>query len=197
LMAATHSHSAPCATSVFQSDADAEYTLFLPRRIADSVVRAHSRLEPARIAHGSGTLPEEVHNRRWHMKPGTAGVNPFGSSDDTVKMNPPRASTNMIKPAGPIDPEIAFLAVEYMDGQPMALVANYSLHYVGGTGANEASADYFSIFADQVSALLGVIQTSKPFVGMMSNGTSGDINNVDFTVSGERQEPYGSFPGVC
>ncbi|HIO69512.1 MAG TPA: hypothetical protein EYG58_03065 [Nitrospirales bacterium] len=190
LMAATHTHTAPCATPVFQTNADPEYTQFLTRRIADAVVRAHNGLAPARVAHGSGTLLEEVHNRRWYMKPGTAGMNPFGSSDDAVKMNPPRASTNMIKPAGPVDPEIAFLAIEYLDGQPMALLANYSLHYVGGTGANEASADYFGIFADRISALLGVTEASKPFIGMMSNGTSGDINNIDFTVSGKRQEPY-------
>jgi neutral ceramidase len=190
LMAATHSHTAPCATPVFQTDPDPDYMQFLTRRISDAVVRAHNGLVPARVAHGSGTLPEEVHNRRWHMKPGTAGTNPFGSDDDTVKMNPPRASANMVQPAGPIDPEIAFLAVEYLDGQPMALLANYSLHYVGGTGANEASADYFGIFADRISSLLGVNQTSKPFIGMMSNGTSGDINNIDFTVSGVSQKPF-------
>lgn len=190
LMAATHSHTAPCATPVFQSDPDPEYTRFLTRRIADAVIRAHHELAPARIAHGSASMPEEVFNRRWHMKPGTAGANPFGSIEDTVKMNPPRGSANLIRPAGPIDPEIAYLAVEYLDGEPMALLANYSLHYIGGTYANEVSADYFSIFADHLSELLGVAQGSKPFIGMMSNGTSGDINNIDFSKEGVRQEPY-------
>ena len=31
--------------------------------------------------------------------------------------------------------------------KPLALLANYSLHYVGGTRANEISADYFAVFA--------------------------------------------------
>lgn len=190
MMAATHSHTAPCSTAVFQSDADPEYVQFLIRRIADAVIRAHHSLVPVQIAHGSGSLPEEVYNRRWHMKPGTTGMNPFGADDEAVKMNPSRGSTDLIKPAGPTDPEIAFLAIEYLDGQPMALLANYSLHYVGGTGANEVSADYFGIFSNRISELLGVTKASKPFVGMMSNGTSGDINNIDFAVAGERQEPY-------
>ena len=190
LMAATHSHTAPCSTPVFQSNPDPEYTAFLTRRIADAVANAIHHLEPARIGWGSGSLPDEVFNRRWHMKPGTVGVNPFGSPDDTVKMNPPRASENMVKPAGPIDPEIAFLAVEDLKGKPLALLANYSLHYVGGTGGGETSGDYFAIFADRIGQLLGAVDGNGPFVGMMSNGTSGNINNVNFRIKGKSQAAY-------
>ena len=190
LIAATHTHTAPCTTPVFQSDDDPEYNQFLTRRIADAVLRAHKNLARARIAWGSAALPEEVHNRRWHMKPGAAGVDPFGSLKDTVKMNPPRASENLVRPAGPTDPEIAFVALQYRDGRPLALLANYSLHYVGGAGAGETSADYFSIFADRIAELLGAAGGARPFVGMMSNGASGDINNIDFRVPRVRQAPY-------
>lgn len=197
LMAATHTHTAPCSTPVFQSNPDPEYTRFLTRRIADAVIRASNALTPARIARGSASLPEEVFNRRWHMKPGAVGTNPFGSDSDTVKMNPSRGSADLDRPAGPTDPEIAFLAVEYPDGQPMAVLANYSLHYVGGTNANEASADYFALFADRLAYLLGIVNGSRPFLGMMSNGTSGDINNIDFTKPGEGQEPYEQMTHVA
>ena len=190
LMAATHSHTAPCTTPVFQTDPDPEYDAFLTRRIADAVLNAHNNLAPARIAYGGADLPSEVHNRRWHMKPGSVGVNPFGSPDDTVKMNPSRASDDLIKPAGPIDPEIAFIVIEDLDGQPVALLANYSLHYVGGTGAGETSADYFAIFADRIGELLGATDSAAPFVGIMSNGTSGDINNINFREAGVAQAPY-------
>src|SRR5262245_61649649 len=37
MMSATHTHTAATATPVFQSQADAEYQLFLTRKIADSV----------------------------------------------------------------------------------------------------------------------------------------------------------------
>lgn len=190
LMAATHTHTAACATPVFQSDPDPEYRAFLEVRVADAVRLAIDRLAPARIAFGSGELPEEVHNRRWYMKPGSIGENPFGKTGEKVRMNPPRASEDLVEPAGPTDPEIAFLAVEHFDGRPLALLANYSLHYVGGTNANEVSADYFGLFATRIASMLGAEGQDPPFVGILSNGTSGNINNIDFRVEGKPQAPY-------
>ena len=57
------------------------------------------------------------------------------------------------------------------------MLANYSLHYVGGIPPNQLSADYFGEFARQIKKRLGGDET---FVGIMSNGTSGDINNYNF-----------------
>ena len=190
LMAATHSHSAPTTTCLFQNTPNEQYLPFLVQRIADGVRRAVTQLEPARIARGSASLPEEVFNRRWFLNPEGMPENPFGERTDKVKMNPARASEHLVRPAGPIDPEIAFLAVESTDGRPIALLANYSLHYVGGVGGGHVSADYFAIFADRIQELLGADRLSPPFVGIMSNGTSGDINNINFTEKGQRQAPY-------
>jgi neutral ceramidase len=72
----------------------------------------------------------------------------------------------------------------------MALYANYSLHYVGGVGSGHISADYFGAFADRIQELLGADRRDPPFVGMMSNGTSGDINNINFRVPRPKQQPY-------
>lgn len=190
MMAATHTHSGACSTPVFQSDPDDEYTSFLEQRIEDAVRLALDRLAPARIAWGAGSLPEEVFNRRWHMTPGKTGENPFSKTDERVKMNPPRASDDLVEPAGPTDPEICFLAVEHADGRPLALIANYSLHYVGGTNADEVSADYFGLFAERIERMLGADSQDPPFVGILSNGTSGDINNINFRVPAKPQGPY-------
>ena len=67
------------------------------------------------------------------MKPGGIAVNPFGSSNDTVRMNPPRNLIN--RPAGLTDPEVHFVSKRATDRRPIALLANYSLHYVGGLTA--------------------------------------------------------------
>ena len=56
LMSATHTHTAGTATPVFQSEADAEYQLFLTRKIADAVRLALNNLEPARVGWGVGKL---------------------------------------------------------------------------------------------------------------------------------------------
>ncbi len=105
-------------------------------------------------------------------------------------MNPPAGSDDLIKPAGPIDPRVPVVAVQTTDGRPIALLANYSLHYVGGTGGGHASADYYGMFADRVQELLDADRQSPPFVAIMSNGTSGDINNVNFREPRAAQEPY-------
>ena len=59
-------------------------------------------------------------------------------------------------------------------------MANYSLHYVGGVPKNEVSADYFGYFARAIAKRLGASGANASFVGMLSNGTSGDVNNIDF-----------------
>ena len=67
------------------------------------------------------------------------------------------------------------------------MLANYSLHYVGGLPA--ISADYFAAFARELTTRLSATDAryaGKPaFVGLMSNGTSGDINNVNYIGSND------------
>lgn len=191
LMSATHSHSCGTLTAVGQSEPDPAYQKFVARRIADGVSRALNNLEPARIGWGYGEVPQHVFNRRWHLAPGTMPANPFGGTGDQVKMNPGVGNPNLVKPAGPTDAQVWFISVQSTAGRPIALYANYSLHYVGGVGAGHISADYFGAFADRIQELLGADRQDPPFVGAMSNGTSGDINNIDFRGGQAKQPPYG------
>lgn len=193
LMSATHTHSAPAATPVFQSDSDPNYQKFLRVRIADGIRRAINNLAPAKIAWGMGKVPEQVFNRRWKMKPGAIPPDPFGGTNDQVKMNPPVGSPNLIEPAGPTDPEVAIISVQSQDGRPLALLANYSLHYCGGVGGGHISADYFGMFADRIQQLLGADRQDPAFVAILSNGTSGNINNINFRDGQPKQPPYGQM----
>ncbi|MBW3630706.1 MAG: neutral/alkaline non-lysosomal ceramidase N-terminal domain-containing protein [Gemmatimonadetes bacterium] len=178
LMSATHTHSAGTAVAIFQSEADPEYLEFLTVRIADAARRAMNNLEPARVGWGTGQVPDQLFNRRWRMRPGTIPPNPFGGTDQ-VRMNPPAGSPDLLEPAGPTDPELSIVSIQARDGRPIAILANYSLHYVGGTKEGELSADYFGAFAERMQELLAADRLDPPFVGMMSNGTSGDVNNTD------------------
>jgi neutral ceramidase len=189
LVSATHTHTAPTATGVFQSDPDAAYGQFLAVRIADGIRRAAHNLVPAQAGWGIGRVADQVFNRRWRMKDDYKMVDPFGRTD-RVRMNPPRASAELVEPAGPIDPEVGVLAVQTAQGRPLALLANYSLHYVGGVVGGHVSADYFGVFADRVQQLLSADRLDPPFVAMMSNGTSGNINNVNFRQPGVSRPPY-------
>jgi hypothetical protein len=196
LISATHAHSAPTAAAVFQSEPDADYLEFLARRISDGIRRAANNLEPAKIGWGVGSEPTQVFNRRWKMREGTKLIDPFGRVDH-VQMNPPVASPNLVEPSGPIDPEIGVLSVRDAQGRPLALLANYSLHYVGGVPGGDVSADYYGAFAARLAQLLASDRTGAPFVGIMSNGTSGNINNINFRQASEAQPPYAQIRKVA
>ena len=183
LVSAVHTHS---GTSAYQP----AYKKLVVRRIADTVRCALNNLEPARIGWATASEPRHVFNRRWYMKPGTVPVNPCGGSNDVVKMNPARCDPNLVKPAGPTDPEICLFAVQTPEGRPLALFANYSLHYVGGVRGADISADYYGMFNDRMQELLGADRQEPPFISIMSNGTSGDVNNIDFTKPPEQLPPY-------
>ncbi len=194
LMSATHTHSATSAGGAGEKRRGwnvgkplDEYQQFLARRMADGVRVALNNLEPARIGWGVGNKPQHLFNRRWKMK--TPVINPFGKQD-LVMMNPGVGNANMKEPAGPVDPGLSFISVQSLKGRPIALLANYSLHYVGGVQGGHLSADYFAMFADRMQELLKADRQDPPFVGIMSNGTSGDVNNVDYTTAGPKYPPY-------
>jgi hypothetical protein len=196
LFAATHTHTAPTATPIFQSDPDPDYQAFLAQRIADGVQRAVNNLAPAEMAWGMGSVPDEVFNRRWHLSEGAVPVDPFGRENDRVKMNPPRMADTLLKPAGPTDPSVPFIAIRHVDGRPLAIWSNYALHYVGGTGAGDVSADYFGYVARMLAEELGD-DGFPPFVGLHSNGASGDINNINFQAEAVRRAPYEQMERVA
>ncbi|HEY2909852.1 MAG TPA: hypothetical protein VGI99_06380, partial [Gemmataceae bacterium] len=176
LISATHTHTAPTVTGVFQSDPDEAYVRFLTEKIAEGIVQANSRLAPAKAGWGSAKEPNQVFNRRWKTKPGAPNLDPFGGQTDRVKMNPGYRLNNpgLLEPAGPTDPEVSVLTLRTADDKPLALYANYSLHYVGDMPP--LSADYYGVFAEVMRRKL---DAGDRFVAMLCNGTSGDVNNVN------------------
>ncbi len=190
LMSCTHTHSSVSArwkNPLKPEKEFTEYQQFVAHRIADGVQCAIHNLQPARVAWGTVDLPGQVFCRRWLLEPGAKLFNPFGEPD-TAKMNPGNRP-DLLKPAGPVDPQIAFMAIETVDGRPLGLLANYSLHYVGGTG-RYISADYFGVFCDRVQELLKADRLEPSFVAAMSNGTSANINNNDYSKPREKRKPY-------
>jgi hypothetical protein len=58
---------------------------------------------------------------------------------------------------------------------------------VGGVPKGMVSADYYGEFARLMPSRVGA---GEDFVAMMSNGTSGDINNIPFLVTRPPREPF-------
>ncbi len=186
LICSTHSHSCPQSGTTEGPAPAVAYRKLLLNGIARSIIDAHAALQPASVGAAAHPLPEEVFNRRWYLKPGKMPPNPFGRMD-IVKMNPPRGPAFLDRPAGPTDPDITVISVLNAKNRPLALFANYSLHYVGAIPRGQVSADYFGEFARLMPARL---RGGDDFVAMMSNGTSGDINNIPFTVTRPPREPF-------
>lgn len=198
LVTATHTHSAPSTMHIFQNPPDPKYLEWLTVRIADSVRMAARRLGPARVGFAFGREDRLIFNRRYYMKPGTVIQDPFGNAD-RVKTNPGIMNPAVVKPAGPVDPDVGVLAAASAQGRPIAVVANYSLHYVGGVGPGHVSADYFAYWAGAVSRLAGIPQAvgEPPFVAILLNGAQGDINNVDVFKPRENLPPYAQMRNVA
>lgn len=178
LMAATHTHSTPRAIGISKKPIDLAYEEQMVEGIAESVVQAVESLAPAEIGWNSGALPDWLYNRRWFLNPESIPKNVFGESGDLVRMNPARNDPNLLHPAGPVDPEVSVLSVRHLDGRPLGLLANYGLHYVGGVEKGHISADYFGVFAQRIHELLDPENQTPSFVGMLSNGASGDVNAI-------------------
>ncbi len=184
LVSSTHSHSAAPLNT--RSEPAAAYRKLFVEGVADSIVQAHAALRPAAVGASAHPLPDEVFNRRWYLKPGKMPLNPYGKLD-TVKMNPGTSPDVLERPAGPTDPDITVISVQDPKRKQIALFANYSLHYVGGMPHGQISADYFGEFARLMPSRL---PGDGRMVAMMSNGTSGDINNIPFGITRPPREPF-------
>lgn len=187
LIAATHTHSAPSISGKGGTGPVVAYRDKSQAGIVKAIMDAIASLQPATVAWGSGQVPDEVMNRRWYLQEGTMPVNPFGGYDK-VKTNPNRA--HLVEPAGPTDPEVCVLDFRTRKRQAIAFLGNYSLHYVGGMPEGAVSADYFGEYARVMAHRVGGSKPPAGFVAMMSNGTSGDINNIDFKGTRPPRAPF-------
>jgi len=164
LVACTHTHFGPATRGALGTPRDEQYMEDAMERVGDSVRLAQNRLQPAEVGIASTTCAGETFNRRWHMK------------DGSVRMNPGHQNPDAIRPAGPIDPEVLVLVVRDRERRPMAILANYALHYVGGPFPYSVSADYFGHVDRALQRMAGCA-----LVGIMANGCCGDLHNIDAT----------------
>jgi len=170
MMSATHSHTGPVLRGVStrnaaqggEEDVAIKYAEELPGLIAESVKLAADRLTNALLSAAIGYEDGLSFNRRFFMK------------DGTVAWNPGKLNTNIVRAAGPIDPDVAVLLVQTPDAKtPIATYVNFAMHpdTVGGL---QISADYPSA----LSRLLGEYMGTG-MLTIFANGTCGNINHVD------------------
>ena len=176
LVAATHTHFAPAAMGCLGSDEEPGYGDFLAGRIARAIIEANARLEPVELGAAAVEDREHTFNRRWLYRANAPLKDPFGESTVWANMHPGYENPAAVTPSGPVDAGLTVLAVRRVkDGSPVALVANYSMHYFA---SEPLSADYFGLFAAKMRERM---KADERFVVMMTQGTSGDLMWMDYS----------------
>ncbi len=185
LISATHTHSAPSSLSCLGTEADPSYVPFLREKLADAVAMAAEKCRDAKVGFGSVNVPELTALRRWVRRPDRLGVDPFGNPTVRANMHAARNWDDVTGQTGPEDPQLGVIMFQGLDGKPIAVLANYSMHYFGDQAL---SADYFGLFCDYLEAKMGGEEAGM--VAAMSHGCSGDIWRRDYAVpADQRPEP--------
>lgn len=179
MISATHAHTGPVLSNTSRridaggptGELIVRFTDALAGRIAKVVAEANRRLIPAKASAAIGHEDSIAFNRRFHMKDGSVGWNPG-------KLNP-----SIIKPAGPIDPEVPVVFFSSPGDGPIATYVNYAVH-LDNVGGLEISADVPFTLTELLAEIHG-----PESVTLFTAGTCGDVNHIDVTW-GARQKGH-------
>ena len=184
MVAGTHTHTGPLfcgpirnrlhakATAANGGKDPAEpidYPAMLVERIAAAAEKAAAAAQPVRLEAGSvEQSPQISFNRRFHMK------------DGSVRFNPGQQNPEIVRAAGPIDPQLSVVLLRPLEGKPLGCLTVFPLH-LDTTGGTEYSADYPYYLEQSLRAELG-----SQLISLFGTGTCGDINHIDVKVPDRR-----------
>jgi hypothetical protein len=176
LISATHTHSAPASMACLGTDIDPDYVPLVKLKIVDAIAAALAKLQPAQVGFGKENAADFTALRRWIRRPDRIANDPFGNPTVRATMHAGNNWDNVTGESGPEDPDLSLVSIQSKDGKPIAVLANFSMHYY--SGERGLSADYFGLFCE---GLKKRIAAEGDFVGIMSHGCSGDIWRKDYT----------------
>lgn len=180
-IAGTHSHTGPLyfgpLRNFFHENAVAkqgsdpheavDYSADLSAKLVSVINEAASAAAPATLAAGAAQQEGLAFNRRYVMK------------DGSVRTNPGKLNPDIVRPAGPTDPEVGLLQFS-REGKPAAGLTVYALH-LDTTGGSEYAADYPFYLERDLKAKFGT-----DYFSLFGIGTCGDVNHID--LSHEREQ---------
>ncbi len=190
LISATHAHSVPSSMGCLGTDADETYTPLLKQKLVEAIQAAQKNLEPAKVGWATADAAEYTALRRWSLRPDKVRTDPFGNPTVRATMHAGNDWDVSTGETGPEDPALSMISFQSLSGRPIALLANFSMHYFGDTALG---ADYYGLFANGLQEKLGqtdVAEGTPGFVGIMSHGCSGDIYLMDYTLPAEERAPW-------
>jgi hypothetical protein len=172
LVGASHTHEGGPIASCFESEADPEYMALVADRVAEAVIAAWNGLHAAEIGVGTGHEPSIAFNRRFLMRDGKQVTHPGKGNPDIVR------------PAGPIDPDVGVLAARAPGGELLGVFVNFACHLTVSNGPG-FSADYVYQLRETIRKHYG--RKDLP-VGFLL-GAAGDVTQVDNLRLGQETGP--------
>lgn len=171
VVSATHSHTSPdygrdlylyLGKPAGERRPDS-YSAILIRGVVEAIVKAHESAKPSVIHAGTGRQETPVSfNRRFLLRDGSVRT--------WMALDHP----DVLRAAGPIDPDLNIFTVRSIDAeQTRAVFSNFALH-LDTVGGLEWSADYPFFIEQAVREALG-----KNAISIFGTGCCGDINHVD------------------
>ena len=168
-ISATHTHTGPRFDFSKYKNAgyceiieDDSYISHLVSGMVEAIKKAKENAKPVEMIAGIGQAEGISFNRRFLM------------TDGHVRFNPGRLNPDIVRPVGPVDPEIHFLLFRSPGELNFeACLSVYALH-TDTQGGTEYSPDYPHYLEGNLRNLFG-----NQIVSVFGMGTSGDINHID------------------
>ena len=110
-------------------------------------------------------------------------VGRFFMRDQTVSWNPRKQHPDIVKPAGPIDPDVGVLYFESLREKPIATYVNFAMH-PDTVGGEEISADYPGV----LSRLLADYKGGE-MLTVFANGCCGNLNHRNINWADPQKGP--------
>jgi hypothetical protein len=166
MVSATHNHAGPAVTHAGDVPKDERYAQSLVSRVIEAFGLALARLEPVEVGFGRRFEWAVAHNRRVVMREGI--VRTHGTFDD------PEA----LYLEGPVDPEVAVVAVRSTGMELRGMLVNYACHPTHH-GGDEA------IDAGFPGGLARELRGRGCPVTLYLNGASGNLHTANPRAGGE------------
>jgi hypothetical protein len=140
--------------------ASSKYLAMVERGILEAVCEADARRVTSRCGVAFGIEEKVAFNRRFRM------------TDGYSMTHPGQGNPAIIKPAGPVDPQVGVLGSWNEEGVLQGCIVNFACHATTGPGG--ISADYISYVEKTIRGFMG-----ERVIVVFLPGAAGDVTQVD------------------
>lgn len=162
LVSISHRYAEHEANGKLTSEDKDAYVGKLIENMTEAIVLANENLKETRMVSGIGKARGISFNRRYLM------------TDGRVRFNPGYLNRNIVKPVGPVDPDVHFIL--FSEGSKT--VYSHSLtvfaNHTDTEGGSEFSADYPHFLQISLKEIFG-----DQLISIFGNGPCGNVNHID------------------